>query len=89
MAGRLGNERQTILNLEVVAVDLEDNLIMLKGPVPGRAGSVVMLRHATKKLDQGLPEPPPEPEPEPEPEAVVADEPADVADEPADDGEEE
>ena len=63
MAGRLGNERQTILNLEVVAVDLEDNLIMLKGPVPGRTGSVVMLRHATKKLDQGLPEPPPEPEP--------------------------
>ena len=66
MAGRLGNERQTILNLEVVAVDLEDNLIMLKGPVPGRTGSVVVLRHAVKKLDQGLPEPPVEPEPEPE-----------------------
>jgi len=58
MAGRLGNDRQTILNLEVVAVDLEEGLIMLKGPVPGRTGTVVMLRHAIKKADQGLPEPP-------------------------------
>lgn len=58
MAGRLGNERQTVLNLDVVEVDLDEGLIMLKGPVPGRSGSVVMLRHAVKKLDQGLPEPP-------------------------------
>jgi large subunit ribosomal protein L3 len=57
MAGRLGNDRRTILNLEVVALDLDENLIMLKGPVPGRTGSVVMLRHAVKKGDQGMPEP--------------------------------
>lgn len=62
MAGRLGNDRQTVLNLEVVEVDLNEGLIMLKGPVPGRAGSVVMLRHAVKKLDQGLPTPPVEEE---------------------------
>ena len=71
MAGRLGNQRQTILNLEVVAVDLEDNLIMLKGPVPGRSGSVVVLRHAIKKLDQGLPV---APEPEPVEEAAEEEE---------------
>ena len=70
MAGRLGNDRRTILNLEVVALDLEENLIMLKGPVPGRTGSVVMLRHAVKQGDQGMPEP------------VVA-EPEAAADEPA------
>ena len=63
MAGRLGNERQTILNLEVVIVDLDENLIMLKGAVPGGKGSIVMLRHAAKKPEQALPEPPVEEEP--------------------------
>lgn len=83
MAGRLGNERQTVLNLDVVEVDLDEGLIMLKGPVPGRTGSVVMLRHAVKKLDQGLPKPPVEEEAAPaDPEEAQADE-APVAEEAA------
>ena len=35
MAGQMGNERVTIQNLRVVSVDLEDNLVMVKGAVPG------------------------------------------------------
>ena len=58
MAGRLGNDRQTILNLEVVEVDLDENLIMLRGSVPGAKGAVVVLRHAVKMPEQDMPEPP-------------------------------
>ena len=48
MAGRMGGERQTTLNLEVVDVDKERNLLMLKGAVPGAKGAVVLVREAVK-----------------------------------------
>jgi large subunit ribosomal protein L3 len=48
MAGRMGGERQTVLNLDVVDVDLERGLLMLRGAVPGNAGSVVLVREAVK-----------------------------------------
>ncbi len=48
MAGRMGGERQTTLNLEVVDVDTERNLLMLKGAVPGAKGAVVLVREAVK-----------------------------------------
>ncbi len=43
MAGRMGGERVTVKNLEVVEVDNENNLIALKGAVPGRRGTLVVL----------------------------------------------
>ena len=48
MAGRLGNERVTTLNLEVVSADPERNLLLLKGAVPGPRGGVVLIRDAVK-----------------------------------------
>lgn len=44
MAGRMGNNRVTVKNLQVVAVDVERNMIALKGAIPGARGSVVTIR---------------------------------------------
>lgn len=49
MAGRMGNERYSAQNLEVVRVDSERNLIAVKGAVPGAKGGLVMIREAAKK----------------------------------------
>ena len=49
MAGHLGQERVTTLNLEVAAVDAEKGLIMLKGAVPGAKNSFVLVRDAVKR----------------------------------------
>jgi large subunit ribosomal protein L3 len=48
MAGQMGNERVTVLNLEVVRADPERNLLLLRGAVPGPAGGLVMVRSAVK-----------------------------------------
>ena len=48
MAGRMGGERQTILNLDVVTVDADRGLVFLRGAVPGNKGSVVLVREAVK-----------------------------------------
>jgi large subunit ribosomal protein L3 len=48
MAGRMGGERTTILNLDVVGVDTERGLLLLGGAVPGPNGSVVIVREAVK-----------------------------------------
>ena len=50
MAGQMGNERVTILNLEVVQTDPERNLLLVRGAVPGPDGGLVMVRSATKAL---------------------------------------
>jgi large subunit ribosomal protein L3 len=49
MAGRMGHERVTMLNLEVVRVDSERNLILVKGAVPGPVGGLVIVRSAVRK----------------------------------------
>jgi len=49
MAGHLGQERVTTLNLEVAAVDAEKGLIMLKGAVPGAKNGFVLVRDAVKQ----------------------------------------
>lgn len=49
MAGHLGSERVTTQNLEVAGVDVEKNLIMIKGAVPGAKNGFVLLRDAIKK----------------------------------------
>ena len=49
MSGRMGNDRVTVQNLEVVQVDAEKNLIAIKGAVPGTKGGIVMIKPARKK----------------------------------------
>src|SRR3984957_20287806 len=49
MAGHMGAERVTTLNLEVVATDAERGVLMLKGAVPGSAGGWVLVRDAVKR----------------------------------------
>src|SRR5581483_4778474 len=46
MAGQLGAERVTTLNLEVVSADAERELVLVKGAVPGPRGGVVLIRSA-------------------------------------------
>jgi large subunit ribosomal protein L3 len=49
MAGHLGVERVTTLNLEVAAVDADKGLLMIKGAVPGSKGGYVLVRDAVKR----------------------------------------
>jgi large subunit ribosomal protein L3 len=48
MPGHLGNARRTILNLEIVRIDAERQLLLVKGSVPGSKGRDVFVRSATK-----------------------------------------
>ena len=48
MPGQMGNVRRTIQNLQVVKVETEDNLVFVKGAVPGPNGGIVILRKALK-----------------------------------------
>lgn len=49
MAGRMGNKKITVQNLEVIDIDKEKNLILVKGAVPGYKGSFIVVREAIKK----------------------------------------
>ena len=49
MAGRMGNEKITVQNLKIHAVDAERGLILVRGAIPGNKGSVVVVRTAAKK----------------------------------------
>ncbi|MCF7790949.1 MAG: 50S ribosomal protein L3 [Victivallales bacterium] len=49
MPGHMGNVRRTIQNLKIVRVDANDNLIFIKGAVPGPTGGVIVIRSAKKK----------------------------------------
>jgi len=48
LPGRMGGEQVTMMNIEVVQIDLERNLVLLRGAVPGPKGSIVVLREAVK-----------------------------------------
>ena len=50
MAGHMGDKLRTMLNLEVVKSDLENNLIYLKGSIPGSKNSTVFLRESIKNV---------------------------------------
>jgi large subunit ribosomal protein L3 len=60
-AGRYGNERVTIRNLAVIKVDAENNLLLIRGGIPGHPGALVMVRptnkhgsrHGQAKAEQG------------------------------------
>ena len=49
LPGQMGHQLTTIQNLEVIAVDLENNVILIKGSIPGPKKSLVMIRTAVKK----------------------------------------
>ena len=49
LPGHMGNVATTIQNLEVVAVDMDENVILIKGNVPGPKKSLVMIRTSVKK----------------------------------------
>jgi len=44
----MGNKKRTVRNLEVVGVRKEDNLLLIRGAVPGSPGSLVMVRKTIK-----------------------------------------
>ena len=50
MAGHMGDKHRTILNLEIIKSDLENNLIYLKGSIPGAKNSTVLLRESIKNI---------------------------------------
>ena len=52
MAGRMGNERVTVQNLDVVRVLPERNVILIKGSIPGANEGLVMVRHAVKQRER-------------------------------------
>lgn len=49
LAGHLGSERVTIQNLDIIKVDAENNLLAIKGAVPGPKGGIVLIRDSVKK----------------------------------------
>ncbi|HWW09265.1 MAG TPA: 50S ribosomal protein L3 [Candidatus Acidoferrales bacterium] len=55
MAGQLGHQRATVRNLEVVRVDLDRNLLLIKGAVPGHRNSVVLIRDSDRGATLGSP----------------------------------
>jgi len=48
MSGHMGDERKTVQNLEIASIDLNNNLLLIKGPIPGPTGSNVILKPAVK-----------------------------------------
>ncbi len=52
MAGHMGDKLRTILNLEVIKSDLENNLLYLKGSIPGSKNSTVLLRESVKNISR-------------------------------------
>ena len=54
MAGRMGGVRYTVQNLTVQAVDTENNLLLVRGAIPGPKGALVLVRTAAKaKVKKG------------------------------------
>jgi len=52
LAGRMGGEQVTVQNLEIVSIDLENNVILIKGNVPGPKKSLVFVKSAIKNTDK-------------------------------------
>ena len=50
MAGHMGDKSRTMLNLEIIKSDLDNNLIYLKGSIPGSKNSTVFLRESVKRV---------------------------------------
>jgi large subunit ribosomal protein L3 len=48
MGGHMGHEQVTVRNLEIIQVDAEDNVLVVKGAVPGPNGGYVVVRRAKR-----------------------------------------
>jgi len=48
MAGQMGNEKATIMNLRVVDILIEDNAIVVSGSIPGADGGLIVVKHSAK-----------------------------------------
>jgi len=48
MPGRMGNDRVTVHNLQIAYLDVERNLLGIRGPVPGAKGGLLMVKEARK-----------------------------------------
>ena len=48
MSGHMGDERKTVQNLTIASIDSDNNLLLIKGPIPGPTGSNVILKPAVK-----------------------------------------
>ena len=49
MAGRMGNKKVTKQNLKIIEIDLTNNLLIIKGSVPGKKNSVIFLKDSVKR----------------------------------------
>ena len=52
MSGQYGNEKVTVLNLEVIRVDVERNLLLVKGALPGAKGALLFVRNSVKAKNE-------------------------------------
>ena len=52
MAGHMGNKLRTMLNLEIIKSDIENNLIFVKGSIPGSKNSIVLIKKNIKKINR-------------------------------------
>ena len=52
MAGHMGDKSRTILNLEIIKSDMENNLLFIKGSIPGAKNSTVFLRESVKNISR-------------------------------------
>ena len=52
MAGHMGDKKRTIQNLEIIRSDMENNLIFIKGSVPGSKNSMVLIQKVAKKINR-------------------------------------
>ena len=52
LPGRMGGEQVTVQNLEVIQIDTENNIILIKGNVPGPKKSLVFIKSAIKNMDK-------------------------------------
>ena len=53
MAGRMGAARFTVQNLTIQAIDAENNLLLVRGAIPGPKGALVLVRSAAKASKKG------------------------------------
>jgi large subunit ribosomal protein L3 len=54
MPGHMGNKFRTILNLEVIKSDLNNDLIYLKGSIPGSKNTLVFLKNSVKNINKKI-----------------------------------
>jgi large subunit ribosomal protein L3 len=53
MAGHMGNKQCTLQNQEIIRIDGERNILLVKGAIPGAPGSIVVIRPSVKKTKRG------------------------------------